>query len=101
MSCSLRSSREWEDMCIALKSFHAREGHCHVPWAHQEGRLRVGAWLSEQWREQRAGRLSHARQLRLARIGVIWNGKHPPVREANEADGHNEAIRAPSSHTRP
>ena len=81
---------EWEHMRRLLAAFCTREGHCKVPWAHQERGCALGVWLSRQWTDQRGGRLSAARAQRLSDVGVQWGGPPPPVRGLVQADAFNE-----------
>ena len=66
-------------MIKVLRLYARREGHTNVPLSHEEGRVRLGAWLSKQWSEHQAGRLSSARTLALEAAGVVWDGPAPPA----------------------
>ena len=77
-------------MYTALKGYNAREGHGRVPWNHDEGGLRLGVWLSLQWTDQRAGRMSRAREIKLANAGVDWRAPPPPLRSTVSPDHENE-----------
>ena len=81
---------DWKVFLTALKGFCAREGHARVPWNHSERGIRLGAWLSAQWAEQRAGRLSQERQVRLADAGVVWDGPQPPIRAIISSEYYND-----------
>ncbi|KAL1498792.1 hypothetical protein AB1Y20_014099 [Prymnesium parvum] len=90
MGRSAAANDEWQPMLCALRRFREREGHSRVAWAHEEHGVRLGVWLSQQWADQRAGRLSRARQTQLAGAGVVWDGAPPPVRSAVSDECHNE-----------
>ena len=74
-----------------LRNYAAREGHTNVPLAYEfvekdslgnevDGRrIRLGVWLSKQWTEWQAKRLSHERTVRLSQAGVDWDGPAPPA----------------------
>jgi hypothetical protein len=47
--------RAWENGFAALKTFHAREGHCRVPKPHVEGTFKLGAWVSKEPKARRQG----------------------------------------------
>ena len=90
MNPSQRVQPSWETMYTALKGYNAREGHGRVPWNHDEGGLRLGVWLSLQWTDQRAGRMSRAREIKLANAGVDWRAPPPPLRSTVSPDHENE-----------
>jgi len=70
----------WETNFAALQRFHAREGHCRVVRTHQEGELKLGAWV----KTQRSNRytLSPEKIQQLERLGFSWD----PRAEAWEAN---------------
>jgi hypothetical protein len=66
----------WEQGLNALLKFKRREGHCHVPIFHREGKHRLGYWVSVQ--RQKRNELSAARKLQLNKIGFVWRGVTGP-----------------------
>lgn len=73
----------WERGFTSLLKFKRREGHCHVPIFHREGRYRLGYWVSAQRRKR--NELSAERKVRLNKIGFVW-------REVRGAIAHQAAI---------
>ena len=67
----------WVEMAALLRQYAQREGHARVPLGHEESGVRLGAWLSRQWTEHMAGRLSQDRTWRLEKVGVDWGGAPP------------------------
>jgi Helicase associated domain len=63
----------WEQNFAALSKFKRREGHCHVPALHREGKYRLGYWVSTQRRNK--SDLSAEREARLNKIGFVWKAK--------------------------
>jgi hypothetical protein len=63
----------WEQGFAALLKFKRRKGHCRVPILHNEGKIRLGWWVSTQ--RVRRLELSAERKTRLNKIGFVWNGK--------------------------
>jgi len=61
----------WWRACGILEAYRDREGHCNVPYAHDEG-VALGQWLEKQRRDRSRGRLRPARLARLEAIGVRW-----------------------------
>ena len=53
-----------------LLKFRNREGHCRVPIFHNEGRVRLGWWVSSLRARQK--KLSGERKARLNKIGFVW-----------------------------
>ena len=75
----------WEQGFAALLKFKRREGHCRIPILHNEGKIRLGWWVSTQ--RVRRPELSAERRTRLNKIGFVWNpgtgrwiGYRPKVR---------------------
>jgi hypothetical protein len=66
---------KWETMFRALTQFKEREGHLRVPSQHVEDGQHLGAWISKQRAEQKAGTLVSEWGRRLNEIGLIW-GAH-------------------------
>jgi hypothetical protein len=60
----------WEKGFASLKQFKARERHCRVPRAHEEGTFKLGTWVVNQ--RNRRDALSLERRRRLDSIGFIW-----------------------------
>jgi len=67
----------WVEMAALLRQYAQREGHARVPLGHEESGVRLGVWLSRQWSEHMAGRLSQDRTWRLEKVGVDWGGAPP------------------------
>ena len=62
--------RLWEQNFAALLKFKRREGHCCVPTFHQEGKYKLGWWVSTQRRNRKE--MSAERRARLNKIGFVW-----------------------------
>ena len=60
----------WENSFKNLLKFRNREGHCRVPIFHNEGRFRLGWWVSGLRARQK--KLSGERKARLNKIGFVW-----------------------------
>jgi hypothetical protein len=73
-----RDSRadRWERGFAALTQFVAQHGHARVPGSHiTDDGHRLGAWVTDQRRDQRKNRLDPARAARLETLpGWAWNG---------------------------
>ena len=81
----------WQTMLRHLKDFSVREGHTNIPLGYEfverdergyevDGhRIRLGVWLSKQWSDWQAKRLSHDRTVQLRSAGVNWEGSAPPA----------------------
>ena len=77
-SSSLRKERakglthveRWEHNFDLLATFCEREGHCELPYRHEEGGEKLGKWLSNQKHVHGKGTLDAARRLRLEALGV-------------------------------
>jgi Helicase associated domain len=67
----------WEQGFAALFKFKRREGHCCVPIVHNEGKIRLGWWVSTQ--RVRRRELSAERTARLNKIGFVWRVAMGPV----------------------
>src|SRR6516225_1804911 len=63
----------WEKGFTALSRFHAREGHCHPPRRHVEGKFKLGQWVSVQ--RYRVYHVPAERRRRLDAIGFVWDFK--------------------------
>ena len=69
--------QRWEYGFTALLKFKRREGHCQVPIFHNEGKHRLGWWVSTQRANRRE--LSAPRKARLNKLGFIWKAKPGPI----------------------
>jgi Helicase associated domain len=67
----------WEQGFVALLKFKRREGHCCVPIFHNEGKIRLGWWVSTQ--RVRRRELSAERKARLNKIGFVWKVVMGPI----------------------
>jgi hypothetical protein len=65
----------WEQGFAALLKFKRRKGHCRVPILHNEGKIRLGWWVSTQ--RVRRPELSAERKTRLNKIGFVWQVRLP------------------------
>eukprot|EP00980_Cylindrotheca_fusiformis_P009832 scaffold2164_cov106-Cylindrotheca_fusiformis.AAC.15 len=61
------------DMFSLLIEYKDREGHCEVPYCHEENEWKLGVWLSKQREAYKLGRLSPVDQQRLEEAGVAWD----------------------------
>ena len=66
---------QWERNFALLERFKEREGHCNVPFSHEENGNKLGTWL-DTLRQVRKGNkgcsLSSERIERLDEIGIRW-----------------------------
>jgi len=60
----------WENGFKNLLKFRSREGHCRVPILHNEGRFRLGWWVSTQRAKRQ--KLSGERKARLNKLAFVW-----------------------------
>jgi superfamily II DNA or RNA helicase len=60
----------WEKGFKILVGYKQREGHCRVPWGHNENGFALGIWVSNQRRDKG---LSQERRQRLDEIGFVWD----------------------------
>ncbi|MBF0626089.1 MAG: helicase associated domain-containing protein [Magnetococcales bacterium] len=65
-------ARAWEEQRRSLVAFRERHGHAHVP-REGDDPPGLGAWLAEQRRQQRKGRLAPERQAALEALEVLWD----------------------------
>jgi len=111
----------WSVYLHHLRDYSLREGHTNIPLGYEfvqkdslgnevDGqRIRLGVWLSKQWTEYQAKRLSNERTIRLANAGVNWDGPAPPAdglvgpRHLNERkwDTNREEVIAQQNPRRP
>jgi hypothetical protein len=64
-------TNQWEAGYKALKLFHSKSGHCHVPQNYLSSGLRLGIWTSSQRRNKKL--LTQERVKRLDDLGFIWD----------------------------
>jgi hypothetical protein len=62
----------WERKYLLLKQFNDREGHCRVPYLHQEDEANLGAWVNNQRQLKTKDKLDSDRQRQLEDIGFEW-----------------------------
>ena len=90
---------EWEQKFALLEQFKEREGHCNVPYLHEEDGINLWAWLDWQRqvrrKEKREGNLSSERIERLEGLGVSWDPWHDQwernfglLEQFKEREGH-------------
>ena len=66
---------QWERNFALLEQFNGREGHCNVPFSHEEDGIKLGRWLQNQRRIRKGtkvGNLSAERVEKLDTIGICW-----------------------------
>ena len=71
----IRNNRIWEHKYDLLVKFKEREGHCRVPYKHQEDGENLGFWLTGQkqvHKNGRRGKLDSERFQKLNELGVEW-----------------------------
>jgi hypothetical protein len=61
----------WDRGFTVLLKFKRREGHCHVPALHREGKYKLGYWVSTRRKYKKD--MSAERRARLNKIGFVWN----------------------------
>ena len=61
----------WEGHFKRLRQFHAREGHCSVPYNDHGGPANLRTWLNLQRRQLKDGTLLVTRKRRLKPLGVL------------------------------
>jgi hypothetical protein len=66
------ASAKWDKMCVLLKQFKKREGHCNVPQSHKEGKANLGTWVTTQRQLKTKEKLDSDRQKQLEDIGFKW-----------------------------
>ena len=67
---------QWERNFALLEQFKEREGHCNVPYSHEEDGIKLGVWLRTLRQVRNGnedGNLSADRVQRLEALGVIWD----------------------------
>eukprot|EP00980_Cylindrotheca_fusiformis_P030907 scaffold25622_cov206-Cylindrotheca_fusiformis.AAC.2 len=63
----------WVYMFYLLMVYKEREGHCEVPYRHEENEWKLGVWLAKQREAYKLGRMSPVDQQRLEEAGVAWD----------------------------
>jgi hypothetical protein len=86
---------QWERMFRLLEQFKNREGHCNVPYKHEEDGSNLGAWVSTQRYQKKKGVLNTDKQTRLEEIGVAWSQLEEQwehmfglLEQSNDREGH-------------
>ena len=64
-------AEQWEQNFAALQKFRKREGHCRVMIGHEEGGLKLGAWVGNQRHKKES--LTPDRLERLNSLGFSWD----------------------------
>ncbi len=64
---------QWGRGFALLEEYREREGHCDVPFKHEERGVKLGVWLSTQRTAQKTGAMDDARRRRLEEAGVRWS----------------------------
>ena len=65
------TAASWEGHFERLQQFHAREGHCRVPYNDHGGPANLRTWLNLQRRQLKDGTLLVTRKRRLKPLGVL------------------------------
>jgi ribosomal protein L7Ae-like RNA K-turn-binding protein len=93
----------WDEMCILLKQYKKREGHCNVPQSHIEDEANLGTWVNRQRRLKTKDELDPGRKRRLEDIGfgwglpsATWDETYALLKQFKKREGH---CNAPQSHT--
>jgi hypothetical protein len=68
---------DWEAGLCYLTMYKEREGHCRVPYDHQENGFRLGQWVST----QRGNALFAPQRQQLDELGFVWD---PPEADWEE-----------------
>ena len=66
-------ARRWDTMFDLLLKFKQREGHCVVPYGHQEDGLKLGVWINNQKTFCKEGKMDADCRKRLDEAGMVWN----------------------------
>ena len=64
---------QWERNFSTLVQYKEREGHCNVPFSHEEDGIKLGAWLYKQRLIRRNDSLRADRIKRLDKLGIRWS----------------------------
>ena len=65
----------WKEAFDKLIQFEKREGHCNVPYTHQEEGYSLGSWIGKQRQKQRQRKLTSEQKKKLNDIGLVWEVK--------------------------
>ena len=63
----------WNMNLAKVEQFKKREGHCRVPYGHQEDGIKIGSWLGTQRYNRKKEILSEERIQILNKLGILWN----------------------------
>ena len=66
---------QWEEMFSLLEKYKAREGHCNVPYRHEEDEANLGYWVGTQRQAKKKGKLSADKERRLEDLGFVLETK--------------------------
>ncbi|MBK1877594.1 helicase associated domain-containing protein [Pelagicoccus mobilis] len=81
------STRSWDEMFEALRTFKEEHGHCNVPQNWKEDK-QLGKWVNHRRGDYKLGKLTDDMIHKLESIGFVWNtrpnykrgpSKHPSV----------------------
>jgi superfamily II DNA or RNA helicase len=83
----------WEQGFAALQKFHMREGHCRVPYRHEEDGLNLGVWVgSQRWNKNN---LTPDRLNRLNSLSFVldpyvelWEQGFAALQKFHKREGH-------------
>ena len=83
----------WEQGFAALQKFHMREGHCRVPYGHEEDGLNLGVWVgSQRWNKNN---LTPDRLNRLNSLSFVldpyvelWEQGFAVLQKFHKREGH-------------
>jgi DNA-binding TFAR19-related protein (PDSD5 family) len=83
----------WEQGFAALQKFHMREGHCRVPYGHEEDGLNLGVWVgSQRWNKNN---LTPDRLNRLNSLSFVldpyvelWEQGFAALQKFHKREGH-------------
>jgi predicted Ser/Thr protein kinase len=64
---------QWEERFALLENYKLREGHCNVPFSHQEDGVKLGQWVKVQRKTKKKGKLIADRAGRLEGLGISWD----------------------------
>jgi hypothetical protein len=85
----------WERKYLLLKQFNDREGHCRVPYSHQEDEANLGTWANRQRHLKTKDELDSDRTQRLEDIGfewvlysAKWDEMHALLKQFKKREGH-------------
>ncbi|MEU7294926.1 sigma-70 family RNA polymerase sigma factor [Streptomyces exfoliatus] len=83
ISRDLRSSK-WSAGVVAMRAFHARNGHARPAHDHVEGRFPLGVWAAEQRSiaGESGGGLPTHRKIILSMVGFLWKNTPDEPRQA-------------------